>query len=169
MHNQAIRFFHRGQIVEVSGAHPTRSVLDWLREDARCVGTKEGCNEGDCGACTVVIAELPEHGDAPERAVRGLNLRSVNACIQFLPTLHGKALLTVEDLKSMGDASADSAARAGPDSAAGAARPTVRLHPAQQALVECHGSQCGFCTPGFVMSMVASYEQHRAAGTRPTR
>ena len=185
MHNQAIRFFHRGQIVEVSGAHPTRSVLDWLREDARCVGTKEGCNEGDCGACTVVIAELPEHGDAPERAVRGLNLRSVNACIQFLPTLHGKALLTVEDLKSMGDASADSAARAelgsaaqagldnaaraGPDSAAGAARPAVRLHPAQQALVECHGSQCGFCTPGFVMSMVASYEQHRAAGTRPTR
>ena len=124
----------------------TLSVLDWLREDARCTGTKEGCNEGDCGACMVVIGELPEHTDAPGPAVRGLRLRPANACIRFLPTLHGKALFTVEDLRT----------------------PTA-LHPVQQALVDCHGSQCGFCTPGFVMSLWSCYENHRAAGTRPSR
>lgn len=145
MNIRPIRFFHRGQVVEVSNAAPTRSVLDWLREDARCTGTKEGCNEGDCGACTVVIGELAQPGDAA--AVRGLNLQTVNACIQFLPTLNGKALFTVEDLK-------------GADGA---------LHPTQQAMVECHGSQCGFCTPGFVMSMWNAYEHHGACGTRPTR
>ncbi len=69
---QPIRFFHRGQIVDVSGVHPTRSVLDWLREDARCTGTKEGCNEGDCGACTVVVGELAEPGE--KGAVGGLRL-----------------------------------------------------------------------------------------------
>jgi len=143
---QPIRFFHRGAIVEVRDAHPTRSVLDWLREDARCTGTKEGCNEGDCGACTVVIGELPETTDATLAPVRGLALRTVNACIQFLPTLHGKALFTVEDLKQQ-----------------------EQLHPAQQAMVDCHGSQCGFCTPGFVMSMWSACERHQAAGTVPTR
>ena len=157
MGNQPIQFFHRGEVVSVSGVHPTRSVLDWLREDAHCSGTKEGCNEGDCGACTVVIGELA--GDTGDDArddardgvghdVRGLNLRSVNACIQFLPTLHGKALFTVEDLKS---ASAEP------------------LHPVQQAMVECHGSQCGFCTPGFVMTLWSTYQQHQAAGTTPSR
>lgn len=144
MSTRPIRFFHRGQVVQVDDAAPTRSVLDWLREDARCTGTKEGCNEGDCGACTVVIGELAKDGDP--QAVRGLSLQTVNACIQFLPTLDGKALFTVEDLKR-GDA----------------------LHPTQQAMVECHGSQCGFCTPGFVMSMWSAYERHRACGTRPTR
>lgn len=139
MSTQPIRFFHRGAIVEVGGVHPTRSVLDWLREDAHCTGTKEGCNEGDCGACTVVVGELVEDG---------LALRTVNSCIQFLPTLAGKALFTVEDLK---------------DQAGGA------LHPVQQAMVECHGSQCGFCTPGFVMSLWAGYEAHRACGQVPSR
>ena len=94
--SQPIRFFHRGEVVEVQGPHPTRSVLQWLREDAHCTGTKEGCNEGDCGACTVVIGELAEAGDT--EAVNGLRLQTVNACIQFLPSLHGKALFTVEDL-----------------------------------------------------------------------
>ena len=139
---QPIRFFHRGQVVEVRDADPTRSVLNWLREDARCTGTKEGCNEGDCGACTVVIGSLPEQGDA-------LQLQTVNACIQFLPTLHGKALFTVEDLKKEPAAPA--------------------LHPVQQAMVDCHGSQCGFCTPGFVMSLWSTYEHHQACGTRPSR
>ncbi|WP_372527534.1 xanthine dehydrogenase small subunit [Piscinibacter sp.] len=148
MSTQQIRFFHRGELVEVSGAQPTRTVLEWLREDARCTGTKEGCNEGDCGACTVVIGELPEHTDAPGTSVRGLSLRTVNACIQFLPTLHGKALFTVEDLKGT---------------------PSAGLHPAQQAMVECHGSQCGFCTPGFMMSLWSTYEHHAACGTRPSR
>ncbi|MFT3720023.1 xanthine dehydrogenase small subunit [Pseudorhodoferax sp.] len=138
---QPIRFYHRGEIVQVQGPQTTRSVLDWLREDARCTGTKEGCNEGDCGACTVVLGELDGQG--------ALRLESRNACIQFLPTLDGKALFTVEDLQ---------------EQCAGAA-----LHPVQQAMVDCHGSQCGFCTPGFVMSLWQCYEQHQAAGTRPTR
>jgi len=142
-----IRFFHRGAVVEVDTAAPTRTVLDWLREDARCTGTKEGCNEGDCGACTVVVAELAPNGATSEDVVSGVRLRSANACIQFLPTLDGKALFTVEDLTSAGGS----------------------LHPVQQALVDCHGSQCGFCTPGFVMSLWATYQHHTARGTRPTR
>ncbi|HEY5306938.1 MAG TPA: xanthine dehydrogenase small subunit, partial [Casimicrobiaceae bacterium] len=146
MTSRPIRFFHHDQVVEIDGASPTRTVLEWLREDAREVGTKEGCNEGDCGACTVVIASLAEPGDA--NAVRGLSLRSVNACLQFLPTLDGKALFTVEDLKAMAGGT---------------------LHPTQQAMVERHGSQCGFCTPGFVMSLWSAYEQHNAHGTVPTR
>lgn len=145
---QPVRFFHRGQVVQVRDAHPTRSVLDWLREDARCTGTKEGCNEGDCGACTVVIGSLQEDGAGPPR----LALQTVNACIQFLPTLNGKALFTVEDLQPLAGAPA-----------------TGALHPVQQALVECHGSQCGFCTPGFAMSLWSTYERHQAEGTRPTR
>ena len=146
MNSRAIRFFHRGQVVAVEDAAPTRTVLDWLREDARCSGTKEGCNEGDCGACTVVIGELAAPGDAS--AVRGLTLKTVNACIQFLPTLDGKALFTVEDLKPL----------------AGGA-----LHPTQQAMVDCHGSQCGFCTPGFVMSLWSAYEHCNARARVPTR
>ncbi len=147
MPSRPIRFFHRGGVVEVDGAAPTRTVLDWLREDARCTGTKEGCNEGDCGACAVVIAELPgsAHATSPE-LVGGLRLTTTNACIQFLPALDGKALFTVEDLRQ-GDA----------------------LHPVQQAMVDCDGSQCGFCTPGFVMSLWATYQHHAARGTRPTR
>jgi len=147
MSSRPIRFFHRGAVVEIDGAAPTRTVLDWLREDARCTGTKEGCNEGDCGACTVVIGELAPAGAASDDIVGGLRLRSANACIQFLPTLDGKALFTVEDLL-------------GADGA---------LHPVQQAMVACHGSQCGFCTPGFVMSLWAAYQHHGARSTRPSR
>ena len=160
-----IRFLHRGAVVEVSDAAPTRSVLDWLREDARCTGTKEGCNEGDCGACTVVIGEAAQPGDP--LAVRGLALRSVNACVQFLPTLDGKALFTVEDLKTIA-ARSTMAAQLPAD---GEARPPhgAALHPVQQALVDCHGSQCGFCTPGFVMSLWSTYERHAAGTPVPTR
>ncbi|TMH32550.1 MAG: xanthine dehydrogenase small subunit [Betaproteobacteria bacterium] len=148
MSPRPIRFYHRGQLVDAVAGAPTRTILDWLREDARCTGTKEGCNEGDCGACVVVVGELPEHADPASAVVRGLALKPVNACLQFVPTLHGKALFTIEDLR---------ATNAG------------RLHPAQQAMVECHGSQCGFCTPGFVMSLWSTYERHQACGTRPTR
>lgn len=137
METQAIRFYHRGQIQQVADAPVTRTVLQYLREDARCTGTKEGCAEGDCGACTVVIGELQADGE--------LALKPVNACIQLLPTLDGKALITVEDLRQTDGT----------------------LHPVQQAMVECHGSQCGFCTPGFVMSLWALYQQHAPAGAAP--
>src|SRR6478735_4139515 len=147
MSSRPIRVFHRGAVVEVDAAAPTRTVLDWLREDARCTGTKEGCNEGDCGACTVVVAELAPNGAVGDDIVAGVRLRSANACIQFLPTLDGKALFTVEDLQGA----------------------EGTLHPVQQAMVGCHGSQCGFCTPGFVMSLWAAYQHHGARGTRPSR
>jgi xanthine dehydrogenase small subunit len=121
--------------VSVDGLPSTTSVLTWLREQAHCTGTKEGCNEGDCGACTVLVGSLQADGQVV--------YRPINSCIQFLPTLDGKALVTVEDLG--------------------------RAHPAQQAMVACHGSQCGFCTPGFVMSLAACHQRHGAAGTVPSR
>ena len=134
-----IRFVHHGHAIALEGVPPTRTLLDWLREDARprCTGTKEGCNEGDCGACTVLVAERDD------TAPGGVTIRNVNACLSFLPTLDGRAVITVEDLP--------------------------QPHPVQQALVACHGSQCGFCTPGFVMTMTALREAHAAAGTRPER
>jgi len=131
-----IRFFYRGAVREAGNVAPTQTVLQHLREDLHCTGTKEGCAEGDCGACTVVVGSL-EDGE--------LKLKAVNSCIQFTPTLDGKALFTVEDLQQ-----ADGA-----------------LHPVQQALVECHGSQCGFCTPGFAMSLWAMYLKQE--GQEPTR
>ncbi|MDB5812913.1 MAG: xanthine dehydrogenase small subunit [Rhodocyclales bacterium] len=140
MTQRAIRFWHRGSIVEVSDASPQRTVLQWLREDLHATGTKEACGEGDCGACTVVL------GSRDESAPGGLRLEAANSCIQFLPTLDGKALFSVEDLASEGT-----------------------LHPVQEAMVECHGSQCGFCTPGFIMSLWAHYENNRADRAAPTR
>ncbi|HZV63304.1 MAG TPA: xanthine dehydrogenase small subunit [Telluria sp.] len=131
-----IRFYHRGAVRELAGVAPTQTILQHLREDLHCSGTKEGCAEGDCGACTVVVGSL-EHGR--------LALKAVNSCIQFTPTLDGKALFSVEDLQQ-------------PDGA---------LHPVQQAMVECHGSQCGFCTPGFVMSLWGMYLEQD--GKTPSR
>lgn len=131
-----IEFYFRGQRHQVHDVSPTTTVLQFLREQTvhktRQTGTKEGCAEGDCGACTVVIGELQQHK---------LQLYSVNACIQFLPTLDRKALFTIEDLQTFLPA-----------------QTTLALHPIQQAMVECHGSQCGFCTPGIIMSLWSMYE-----------
>lgn len=121
-----LEFLLNGEPLRLTGFEPGQSLLQWLREERGLTGSKEGCAEGDCGACSLCLAELDP--DNPER----LRWRSVNACIQLLPMLHGKAVFTVESLKRGG-----------------------RLHPLQQALVDHHGSQCGFCTPGFVMSLFA--------------
>ncbi len=133
MSESAIRFVLDGEVVIVDDVDPTRTVLQFLREDLGRKGTKEGCAEGDCGACTVVVAELD--GD-------DLSLKAINSCIQFLPTLDGKELITVESLGAGG------------------------LHPVQRALVDEHGSQCGFCTPGFVMSLFALYKTSAEPGRR---
>jgi xanthine dehydrogenase small subunit len=157
MQPRPIRFFHGGEVVSLTGTPPDRTVLEWLREDAGCHGTKEGCAEGDCGACVVIVASLdpePKTNDQQHgKRADGLILRTVNACLQFLPMLDGKALFTIEDL---------SRASLTPGSIAA-------LHPVQEAMVTCHGSQCGFCTPGFVMSLTAIYEAHLESGARPTR
>jgi len=123
-----IQFLLNQQLRTEHTLDPNLTVLQYLRERVGRCGTKEGCGSGDCGACTVVVAEL--HPDAAGR--EGLRYRSLNACLTFIATLHGKQLITVEDLKQQG-----------------------RLHSVQQAMVDCHGSQCGFCTPGFVMSLFA--------------
>jgi xanthine dehydrogenase small subunit len=132
----AVRFVLDGETVAVHDLPPTTTVLEYLREVAGRTGTKEGCAEGDCGACTVVLGELTGDG-------RGVSYNAVNSCIRFLPTIDGKELVTVESLQS----------------SAG------ELHPVQRAMVEHHGSQCGFCTPGFVMSLFALYLR----GAQPPR
>ncbi|MEJ6399089.1 xanthine dehydrogenase small subunit [Yoonia sp. 208BN28-4] len=121
-------FLLNGETVRVQ-ADATRTLLDWLREDRGLCGTKEGCNEGDCGACTVMVTD-------PDT---GVGVRALNACILFMPQLHGKIVRTVEGIS-------------GPDGA---------LHPVQQAMVDHHGSQCGFCTPGFIASMATGHMQGR--------
>jgi xanthine dehydrogenase small subunit len=119
-----VRFVLDGKIIEAQGKRRTTTVLDFLREDLHRTGTKEGCAEGDCGACVVLVGELNANGSA-------VNYVPSNSCMQLLPTLDGKSIKTVESLK----------------------RQDGTLHPIQQGMLDCFGSQCGFCTPGIVMSL----------------
>ena len=121
-----IRFYLGREPVRLASFDPQTTVLEWLRRQAHRTGTKEGCAEGDCGACTVLVGRLV--GDS-------LHYEAINACIQPLATLDACHLITIEDVQ----------------------RPDGSLHPIQQAMVDAHGSQCGFCTPGFVMSLLALY------------
>ncbi len=129
----AIRFLRRGQLVSLENVPPMRTLLDYLRLEEKSRGTKEGCNEGDCGACTVALGSLRDGR---------LVYEPVNACILLMGQIDGKELVTVDDLAEDGT-----------------------LHPVQQAMVDLHGSQCGFCTPGFIMSFFALYH----SGKAPTR
>lgn len=133
MDAKTIRFVRRGELVSLANVPPDRTLLELLREDLGCTGTKEGCGEGDCGACTVVLGE-PRGG--------ALEYKAINSCVRLAHSIDGMALWTVEDL-----AAADGS-----------------LHPAQEAMVQCHGSQCGFCTPGFVMSLFGMYQNHVCRG-----
>jgi len=124
---QTIRFIRKNRLVELAEVPPTMLLLDYLRETEGATGTKEGCGEGDCGACTVVLGRLRDGQVAYE---------PVNACILLLGQADGAEVVTVEDL----------------------AAPEGTLHPVQAAMVARHASQCGFCTPGFVMSLFALYQ-----------
>ncbi|MDO8719077.1 MAG: xanthine dehydrogenase small subunit [Polaromonas sp.] len=133
-----LRFIRRGQVVSLNNVPPSRTLLALLREDLQLTGTKEGCGEGDCGACTVVV------GEAEGGRIR---FRAVNSCIKLAHSVDGLALWIPEDL----------AAEDG------------TLHPAQEAMLQCHGSQCGFCTSGFVMSLFSMYQNHVCQGQPITR
>ena len=129
MSSNIIKFVHDDQIVEVKNPDPNETLLNYIRTNLKKTGTKEGCAEGGCGTCTVVLGELKNNE---------INYKAINSCITFLPTLQGKQLILVEDLTSK-DGS---------------------LHPVQEAMVNFHGSQCGFCTPGFVMALFSMFKKH---------
>jgi xanthine dehydrogenase small subunit len=134
---QTLSFVHRGQPVALNQVAPDRTLLQVLRDDLHLTATKEGCGEGDCGACTVVVGE----------AVNGrLQYSAINSCIRLAHSVQGMAVYTAEDI----------------------AAPSGALHPCQEAMVQCHGSQCGFCTPGFVMSLFGMYQNHIVPGGGPS-
>jgi len=136
MTNSTVCFLLNNDLVTIENIDPNLTVLQYLREIQFKSGTKEGCASGDCGACTVVLAELDTDNEGQ------LHYKSINSCITFVGNLHGKQLITVEDLKD-----------------------GAKLHHAQQTIVDNHGTQCGFCTPGFVMSSFALHKHNQ----KPTR
>ena len=129
MTSSTIRFIHKNKVLSIHNPDPNETILNFVRTKLGKTGTKEGCAEGGCGACTIVLGELKKSK---------IIYKAINACIAFVPTLAGKQLILVEDLVS-GDGS---------------------LHPIQKAMIDYHGSQCGFCTPGFVMSLFAMYKNY---------
>lgn len=168
-----VSFLLNNQIKVIDDVAPSLSILQYLRLHLGRSGTKEGCAAGDCGACTVVIAEIvgekitlvSSENDTLKKQSRRLAYRAINACITPVSTLQGKQLITVEDLatehsqlESIGD-----------DQKAYDSPIEKSLHPVQQAMVECHGSQCGFCTPGIVMSLFAWWHNVKAKITEANR
>ena len=160
-----IRFWRHGELISLANVPPSRTLLEVLREDLCSTDTKEGCGEGDCGACTVVL------GDVQDGQLR---FRAVNSCIRLAHSVDGMAVWTAEDITD------DGKPAAGPpqvgDGPLGGQRPASAaerggryLHPVQQAMVQCHASQCGFCTPGFVMSLFAMYQNHTSKGRAISR
>ncbi len=141
-----LRFLKNGHVVTLHGVTPERTLLQLLREDLHCVDAKEGCGEGDCGACTVVLAEPSADGTT-------LQYRAINACIRLAHSIDGMAIWTAQDIG------------VAPTLGTGVSS----LHPVQEAMVQCHGSQCGFCTPGFVMSLFGLYQNHTARGEAISR
>ncbi len=139
---QPIAFLLNGAVETVSGVPPTMTLLQYLRRNKRLTGTKEGCAEGDCGACTVVLGDPGDNG--------ALRHRAANACILFLPMMHGRTVTTVEGLGRNGAPGQDG----------------TELDPVQRAFVEHHASQCGFCTPGFVMSAYAAWLERESLDKR---
>ncbi len=129
MTSNIISFLNNNKIIEVKDPDPNETLLNFIRTKLKKTGTKEGCAEGGCGACTVVLGELKDND---------INYRAINSCITLLPVLNGKQLIMVEDLV-LKDGS---------------------LHPVQKAMVNFHGSQCGFCTPGFVMSLFSMFKNN---------
>lgn len=136
-----IQFLLNNELRTEHSLDPNLTVLNYLREHLHKSGTKEGCASGDCGACTVVVGELETDAQGED----SLRYRSLNSCLTFVASLHGKQLISVEDLKHQG-----------------------KLHSVQQAMVDCHGSQCGFCTPGFVMSLFALQKNNDHADSHKT-
>ncbi len=143
MSSKPIRFLLNDEEVSLADLNPNTTVLQYLRQQLGKVGTKEGCASGDCGACTVVLGEVSKGLSKELLSADEIHYKAVNACIALLPSLHGKQLITVEDLQHKG-----------------------QMHSVQQSMVDQHGSQCGFCTPGFVMSLFALNKNHELPPTR---
>jgi len=130
VNSNTVKFLLNDKILEINSPDPNQTILNYVRTELKKTGTKEGCAEGGCGACTVVVGEL----------VNGqLEYSAINSCIAFIPSLNGKQLLIVEDLLSKNG----------------------NLHPVQNAMVKFHGSQCGFCTPGFIMSLFSMFKNNK--------
>jgi len=125
-----IKFLFNAKVFEINNPDPNQTILNFVRTTLKKTGTKEGCAEGGCGACTVVVGQLKNND---------IEYKAINSCISFLPFLDGKQLLVVEDLVSN----------------------EGNLHPVQEAMVKYHGSQCGFCTPGFVMSLFSMFKNNK--------
>ena len=130
MVSDTIQFILNNKILKIKNPNPNKTILNYIRNDLKLTGTKEGCAEGGCGACTIVLGELNKNK---------IVYKAINACISFLPILNGKQLILVEDLNDDNN-----------------------LHPVQEAMIKFHGSQCGFCTPGFTMSLFSMHKNNRS-------